>query len=325
MSLFSVKPDFDLGIMRPGQSLIDITTAVLSGLTELFQTWSPDVVLVHGDTNTTFAASLAAYYHQIPVHHVEAGLRTGNMYSPWPEEGNRKLTAAIASFHYAPTESSRNNLLREGIDNNKIKITGNTVIDALLDTTKILDGNAALRTSICNNFPFLSTDLKTILVTGHRRENFGQGFENICLAIASLAKRDDIQIVYPVHLNPNVQEPVKRHLSQLDNVHLISTQGYIEFVYLMMRSHIILTDSGGVQEEAPSLGIPVLVMRDTTERPEALSAGTVELVGTNADTIVNSVARLLNDHSQWKNMSKSINPYGDGNASSHIINELYHA
>jgi len=322
MSLFELKPDIDLGIMQPGQDLIDITTGVMNGLREHFASFKPDVVLVHGDTNTTFATTLAAYYNQIPVHHVEAGLRTGNLLSPWPEEGNRKLTAALAAHHYAPTESSRENLLREGVPDSIITVTGNTVIDALLDVSRQLDENVSLQQTINETLPTLDPARKLILVTGHRRENFGDGFENICMAIAELAARDDVQIIYPVHLNPNVQEPVKRHLAHCDNVHLIPSQGYLAFTHLMKQSHIILTDSGGIQEEAPSLGKPVLVMRDTTERPEAVNAGTVELVGTNKDRIVAAVGALLDNHAAWQSMSQSINPYGDGTASQKIIREL---
>jgi UDP-N-acetylglucosamine 2-epimerase (non-hydrolysing) len=322
MSLFGLTPDIDLGIMRKGQDLIDITTGVMQGLRAVFEEHKPDVVLVHGDTNTSFAATLTAYYHQIPVHHVEAGLRTGNLYSPWPEEGNRKLTGALAAHHYAPTESSRQNLLREGVDTNTISVTGNTVIDALLDVSKQLDENPSQTADIAASLPALSPDKKLILVTGHRRENFGDGFENICQAIATLAQRDDVQIIYPVHLNPNVQEPVSRHLQHCQNVHLIAPQGYLTFTWLMTHCHVILTDSGGIQEEAPALGKPVLVMRDTTERPEAIDAGTVALVGTDEDSIVRHVTRLLDQPEAWQSMSQSINPYGDGTASENIIRHL---
>ena len=322
MSLFDLKPDIDLGIMRSGQDLIDITTGVMQGLRECFNDHKPDIVLVHGDTNTTFAATLAAYYHQIPVHHVEAGLRTGDLYSPWPEEGNRKLTGALAAHHYAPTESSRNNLLAEGVPDAAITVTGNTVIDALLDVSQQLDSSESLRHDIKNALPELNPEKKLILVTGHRRENFGDGFEHICQAIAELATRNDVQLVYPVHLNPNVQEPVNRHLKDCSNVFLIPTQGYLSFTYLMKQSHIILTDSGGIQEEAPALGKPVLVMRDTTERPEAVAAGTVKLVGTDRHRIVAAVSELLDNPTSWHAMSKSINPYGDGTASQQIISKL---
>lgn len=322
MALFELKPDIDLGIMQPGQDLIDITTAVMLGLRSHFAEIKPDLVLVHGDTNTTFATTLAAYYLRIPVHHVEAGLRTGDLYSPWPEEGNRRLTGALAERHYAPTESSRQNLLREGISDASISVTGNTVIDALLDVSSQLDKNLDFQRSINNELPPLDPLKKLILVTGHRRENFGDGFENICKALAELATRDDVQIIYPVHLNPNVQEPVNRHLANNRNVHLIPSQGYLAFTYLMKQSHIILTDSGGVQEEAPSLGKPVLVMRDTTERPEAISAGTVKLVGTDNRRIVSEANELLDNVSAWRAMSQSMNPYGDGTASQQIIEIL---
>lgn len=322
MSLFDLKPDIDLGIMQPGQDLIDITSGVMLGLRQCFSDNKPDIVLVHGDTNTTFAATLAAYYHQIPVHHVEAGLRTGNLYSPWPEEGNRKLTGVLAAHHYAPTESSRRNLLAEGVSDSLITVTGNTVIDALLDVSSQLDNNPSLKDEIVNSLPVLDPDKKLILVTGHRRENFGDGFENICKAIAQIATRSDVQILYPVHLNPNVQEPVNRLLGHCKNVHLIPSQDYLSFTYLMKQSYLILTDSGGIQEEAPSLGKPVLVMRDTTERPEAVDAGTVALVGTDQERIVSTVCNQLDDVNAWNAMSQSINPYGNGTASQQIINEL---
>lgn len=322
MSLFGLEPDIDLGIMRQGQDLIDVSTSVMLGLRQEFLANRPDLLLVHGDTNTTFAATLAAFYSGIPVGHVEAGLRTGNMLSPWPEEGNRKLTAALATHHFAPTRSARANLLAEGVDDAAISVTGNTVIDALLDVCEQLENDRNLRESIARSLPTLDTERRLILVTGHRRENFGRGFENICEAIADLARRKDTQIIYPVHLNPNVQEPVRRHLDGLPNVHLIPPQGYLEFTFLMTQSHLILTDSGGIQEEAPSLGKPVLVMRDTTERPEAVDAGTVALVGTAREQIVSAAARLLDDPEHWQSMSQSINPYGDGTASRRIIDTL---
>ena len=322
MLLFGQTPDIDLGIMKQGQDLIDITTGVMQGLRTAFTTYKPDVVLVHGDTNTTFAATLAAYYHQITVHHVEAGLRTGNIYSPWPEEGNRKLTGALAAHHYAPTASSQQNLLNEGVHASHISVTGNTVIDALLDVSAQLQGNPVLAKEIAETLPPILDEKKLVLVTGHRRENFGDGFENICKAIATLAQRDDVQVIYPVHLNPNVQEPVNRHLAGCNNVHLIPPQGYLAFTWLMTQCHIILTDSGGIQEEAPALGKPVLVMRDTTERPEAVDAGTVKLVGTREHSIVDNVVRLLDDNSAWEAMSQSNNPYGDGTASAKIIEHL---
>lgn len=322
MSLFGQTPDIDLGIMRQGQDLIDITTGVMQGLRTAFAHHKPDIVMVHGDTNTTFAATLSAYYHKIPAHHVEAGLRTGKLYSPWPEEGNRKLTGALAAHHYTPTDTSRQNLLREGVHNDDISVTGNTVIDALLDVSRQLQDNPAQCSEIEQSLPTLSQHKKLILITGHRRENFGDGFNNICKAIATLSQRDDVQIIYPVHLNPNVQEPVNRHLQHCKNVHLIAPLGYLAFTWLMTRCHVILTDSGGIQEEAPALGKPVLVMRDTTERPEALDAGTVALVGTDEAGIVRHVTQLLDQPEAWQAMSQSVNPYGDGTASEKIIRHL---
>ena len=322
MALFDLAPDIDLGIMQPGQDLTDITTGVMLGLRDCFNKNQPDVILVHGDTNTTFAATLAAYYHQIPVHHVEAGLRTGDLYSPWPEEGNRKLTGALAAHHYAPTLSSQQNLINEGISKSAISVTGNTVIDALLDVSGQLENNTLLRQKLLSSLPLLDASRKLVLITGHRRENFGDGFEQICQAVAQLAARPDVQIIYPVHLNPNVQEPVNRLLGHCDNVHLIPSQGYLAFTLLMKLSYLILTDSGGVQEEAPSLGKPVLVMRNTTERPEAVEAGTVKLVGTDKQRIIDAATELLDDDAAWKLMSQSLNPYGDGTASQRIIDTL---
>jgi UDP-N-acetylglucosamine 2-epimerase (non-hydrolysing) len=323
LDLFEVTPDFDLDLMKPGQDLTAITTGVLQGLKEVLSQWRPDVVLVHGDTSTTFAASLAAYYQRIAVGHVEAGLRTGNLYSPWPEEANRKLTAALARWHFAPTENSRRNLLAEGVNPADIHVTGNTVIDALLQVREKLRSNAALQDGFANTFSFLDLTKRTVLVTGHRRENFGEGFERICEALARIARsRQDVQVVYPVHLNPNVREPVQRLLGGVENVYLIEPLNYLPFVYLMDRSDIILTDSGGIQEEAPSLGKPVLVMRDTTERPEAVAAGTVRLVGTEVDRIVNETIRLLDDPQAYQAMAFAHNPYGDGQACSRIVQAL---
>ncbi|MEZ2741869.1 non-hydrolyzing UDP-N-acetylglucosamine 2-epimerase [Paenalcaligenes hominis] len=323
LNLFELQPDYDLNIMKPGQDLTDVTTAILQGLKTILNEFKPDIVLVHGDTATTFAASLAAYYQQIPVGHVEAGLRTGNLYSPWPEEGNRKLTGAIAALHFAPTEASRQNLVREGIAESRIAITGNTVIDALLQVINKLENDAQLQQQFQQQFDFLDPNKKLILVTGHRRESFGGGFERICQALAQTAqKHPDVQIVYPVHLNPNVQEPVKRLLGQNSNIHLIKPQDYLPFVYLMNKAHIILTDSGGIQEEAPSLGKPVLVMRDTTERPEAVEAGTVKLVGTRVEKITQELDTLLTDNDAYSRMSHAHNPYGDGKACERIRNVL---
>jgi UDP-N-acetylglucosamine 2-epimerase (non-hydrolysing) len=323
LSLFAIKPDFDLNVMAHGQSLSDITSKILVGMNGVFSAFKPDVVLVHGDTSTTFAAALAAYYNQTPVGHVEAGLRTGNLYSPWPEEANRKLTGAITKYHFAPTESSANNLLRESVPSDQIVITGNTVIDALLLVQNKIVGNKALSQKLSSRYQFLDENRKMILVTGHRRESFGGGFERICESLCAIAaNHPDCQIVYPVHLNPNVQEPVNRLLEGVENIHLIEPQEYLPFVYLMMRSHIILTDSGGIQEEAPSLGKPVLVMRNTTERPEAVAAGTVKLVGTNVEKIVSAVTSLLENEELYKRVSEAHNPYGDGKACEKIMDSL---
>jgi len=322
LEIFDIKPDVDLDIMQPGQSLPSVTARILQGMTPVFDELKPDIVLVHGDTSTTLSAALAAFYAKIPVGHVEAGLRTGDMQAPWPEEMNRRLTSPLSSLHFAPTASSRANLLREGIADESIHVTGNTVIDALLQMDERIRTDAALQEQMRNRFQFLDATKPLILVTGHRRENFGGGFERICKALGTIAKRRDVQIVYPVHLNPNVQEPVRRHLSGLENVHLIEPQDYLPFVYLMQQAHIILTDSGGVQEEAPSLGKPVLVMRDTTERPEALDAGTVELVGTDDERIVAALERLLDDPVEYSRMSEAHNPYGDGNACQRIVDAI---
>jgi len=318
IQLFEIKPDFDLDLMQPGQSLTQLTARILAGMEEVFQSWRPDVVLVHGDTTTTMATSLAAFYQQIAVGHVEAGLRTGNIYSPWPEEMNRKIAGAISTIHFAPTEKARANLLREGIAPEAVHVTGNTVIDALLEVSGSLRADKATREVFARKFNFLDDARKMILVTGHRRENFGGGFENICQAIARLSARDDVQVVYPVHLNPNVQGPVNRILADSTNVHLIEPQDYLPFIYLMDRAHVLLTDSGGIQEEAPSLGKPVLVMRDTTERPEAVDAGTVQLVGTDEAAIFDGVTRLLDDQLEHDRMSRAHNPYGDGHAAQRI-------
>ena len=323
LDLFAITPDFDLNIMKPGQDLTDVTTAILQGLKSVLSEFKPDIVLVHGDTATTFAASVAAYYQQIPVGHVEAGLRTGNLYSPWPEEGNRKLTGALAKLNFAPTDTSKENLLREGISADNIIVTGNTVIDALLDVVKRLDQDTALLTKASAPAEFLDPARKLILVTGHRRESFGDGFERICHALIEVAQQHpEVDIVYPVHLNPNVREPVNRLLNGISNIHLIAPLDYLPFVHMMSRSHIILTDSGGIQEEAPSLGKPVLVMRDTTERPEAVSAGTVKLVGTNTADIVRELNRLLQDREAYQAMSYAHNPYGDGKACKRILEAL---
>lgn len=323
LELFNLVPDYDLNLMKANQTLTDITSAVLKGLNDVFNKWRPDIVLVHGDTATTFAASLAAYYHKIQVGHVEAGLRTGDIYSPWPEEANRRLTGVIANYHFAPTHSSFENLTKENVDPSTITITGNTVIDALLQVKKKIDHDTDLNRKFERDFDFLDQNKKLILVTGHRRENFGQGFLKICNALAAIAHRyPDIQIVYPVHLNPNVQGPVNALLSDIDNIYLIDPQDYLPFIYLMNRSYLILTDSGGIQEEAPSLGKPVLVMRDTTERPEAVEAGTVKLVGTDSALIQKTVQELLENPAVYQSMAEAHNPYGDGQACQRIIEVL---
>ncbi|MCO7610388.1 UDP-N-acetylglucosamine 2-epimerase (non-hydrolyzing) [Pseudomonas chlororaphis] len=322
LDVFGLVPDHDLDIMRPGQSLTDITTRVMHGIEPVLEAERPDLILVHGDTSTTFAVSLAAYYKHIPVGHVEAGLRTGNIYSPWPEEINRRLTGTIATYHFAPTEAARANLLREGIAESSICVTGNTVVDALLDVVQRIEADDALTKRFEEQFRFLDSGRKLILVTGHRRESFGQGFENICVALRELAGRDDVEIVYPVHLNPNVQEPVGRILGDCTRVHLVSPLDYLPFVYLMKRCHLILTDSGGIQEEAPSLGKPVLLMRDTTERPEGLEVGAVRLVGTDPGKIVSETLRLLDSETEYQAMARAGNPYGDGLAAKRIVQRI---
>lgn len=323
LELFELKPDHDLSIMKPGQDLTDVTTAILQGMKTVLAEEKPNIVLVHGDTSTTLSTTLAAYYQQIPVGHVEAGLRTGNIYSPWPEEANRKLTGALAELHFAPTDRSRQNLLEEGVAPAKVHVTGNTVIDALLDVVRKLEDNQIFQQRFAEQFSFLDAKRKLILVTGHRRESFGDGFERICQALHDTAMRHpDTQIVYPMHLNPNVREPVNRLLSDIDNVYLIEPLDYLPFVYLMNRAYLILTDSGGVQEEAPSLGKPVLVMRDTTERPEAVDAGTVKLVGTDVERIASELDTLLTDQAAYETMSYAHNPYGDGKACQRIRDAL---
>ncbi len=323
LALFKITPDYDLDIMRHNQGLTGITCAILSGLEPVLTGFKPDRVLVHGDTSTTFATTLASFYQKIPVGHVEAGLRTHDLYSPWPEEANRKLTGALADLHFAPTSVARDNLLKENVAAERIHITGNTVIDALLKVRDLIEHDFSLKQRMQTQFDWLNERKHLILVTGHRRENFGQGFENICQALKTLAERDDVEIVYPVHLNPNVQEPVKRILGEAKTIHLIKPLDYLPFVYLMNRAYLIITDSGGVQEEAPSLGKPVLVMRDTTERPEALAAGTVKLVGTNCDKIISAAGRLLDDRDAYQTMSFAHNPYGDGQASQRIVSGVF--
>lgn len=323
LRLFKLEPDYDLNIMRPEQGLTEITCRILEGMKTVLLDFRPDIVLVHGDTTTTLAASLAAFYQQIPVGHVEAGLRTGDLASPWPEEGNRKLTGHLARLHFTPTTRSRQNLLQENLPDARIVVTGNTVIDALLWVRDRVLDDSNLNAQLAARYPFLDPDKKLVLVTGHRRESFGDGFERICSALAQIARQHpEAQIVYPVHLNPNVSEPVNRILSGIENIILIEPQEYLPFVWLMNRAWLILTDSGGIQEEAPSLGKPVLVMRDTTERPEAVDAGTVKLVGTDIARIVASVSELLSDDDAWQAMSHAHNPYGDGKACGRILQAL---
>lgn len=323
MRLFALSADYDLAIMRAGQSLTGAATEVLNGLAGVFQDYKPDIVLVHGDTLTTLAASLSAYWHRIPVGHVEAGLRTGDLYSPWPEEGNRKLTGGIAALHFAPTDVAAANLVHEGVIADTIAVTGNTVIDALLNVVSRLREDESLRSAVTQGLPLPGPGRRMVLVTGHRRENFGAGFERICAALAEIAHRfPDVDIVYPVHLNPQVQEPVNRLLSDISNIHLIEPLDYLPFIVMLDASTLVLTDSGGIQEEAPSLGKPVLVMRDTTERPEAVTAGTVRLVGTDTVAIVEGVTRLLVDQDAHAAMAAVHNPYGDGCAVPRIVERL---
>jgi UDP-N-acetylglucosamine 2-epimerase (non-hydrolysing) len=323
LDMFDIVPEYDLNLMKPGQDLYDITSNVLLGMKDVLSDFNPDVVLVHGDTTTTSATSLAAFYQKIEVGHVEAGLRTGDIYSPWPEEANRQITGVLASYHFAPTTTSRDNLLRENKAKENIVVTGNTVIDALFLALDKIKNNEELREKIVSSINTqykMDDSKKLILVTGHRRENFGQGFINICESLKTLALNNaDIDIVYPVHLNPNVQKPVKEILSDVPNVHLIDPLQYESFLYLMDRSYFIITDSGGVQEEAPSLGKPVLVMRDTTERPEALEAGTVKLVGTDPKKIIAEAQNLLDNKAEYEKMSRAHNPYGDGKACERIV------
>ena len=321
--LFDIEPDFDLNVMKRGQDLYGVTTSILSGMSGVLERAQPDMVLVHGDTTTTMAATLAAFYRRIPVGHVEAGLRTGNLLSPWPEEANRKLTGALATLHFAPTARARQNLLAEGVSDGSIVVTGNSVIDALLHVRGRLAGDAHLRAEAQRVLPAPQAGRRLVLVTGHRRESFGDGFERICMALAQLAHAyPEVDIVYPVHLDPSVREPVNRLLTDIANIHLIEPLDYLPFVSLMDRSHLILTDSGGIQEEAPSLCKPVLVMRDTTERQEAIDAGVVQLVGTEVQAIVEGVSRLLDDRAAYAAMSRGDNPYGDGQACDRIADAL---
>ena len=334
LEIFDIKPDYDLNIMKQGQDLYDVTARVLTGMRDVLREAQPDVVLVHGDTTTSTAAALAAFYQQIPVGHVEAGLRTGNIYSPWPEEMNRQITGRIAQWNFAPTRLSRENLLKENVDDSKITVTGNSVIDALYWVVDKIKGDAGLDKELSGELHKAGYDVarlgsgkKLVLITGHRRENFGDGFISMCRAIKTLSEKyADVDFVYPMHLNPNVRKPIHdvfgENLEGLGNMFFIEPLEYLSFVYLMEKSHIVLTDSGGIQEEAPGLGKPVLVMRDTTERPEALSAGTVKLVGTDYDKIVNEVSALLDDEAHYEAMSKAVNPYGDGLACQRIVETL---
>lgn len=335
LNIFDIKPDYDLNIMKQGQDLYDVTARVLTGMRDVLKESQPDVVLVHGDTTTSTAAALASFYQQIPVGHVEAGLRTHNIYSPWPEEMNRQITGRIATYHFAPTPLSKQNLLTEAVKETNIHVTGNTVIDALywvvdkIKNDKALDSelNALLVNAGYDVNRLANNGKKLVLITGHRRENFGDGFINMCSAIKTLTEKyPEVDFVYPMHLNPNVRKPIHEvfgeDLSDLSNMFFIEPLEYLSFVYLMEKSTIVLTDSGGIQEEAPGLGKPVLVMRDTTERPEALEAGTVKLVGTNYDKIVNEVSALLDDENYYNEMSKAVNPYGDGLACERILMNL---
>ncbi len=327
LQIFDITPDYDLNIMRPGQDLYDVTSNILLGMKDVLTEYKPDVVLVHGDTTTTIATALSTFYQKIPVGHVEAGLRTGDIYSPWPEEANRKLTGVLTQYHFAPTLTSQKNLTNEGIKTDNIYVTGNTVIDALFWVLEKIENTNALKKElsqkILTQFTAFENDNKFVLITGHRRENFGQGFLNMCNGIKTLAQtHPQVNFVYPVHLNPNVQKPVLELLSGIENIYLIDPLDYEPFVFLMSKAYLILTDSGGIQEEAPSLGKPVLVMRDTTERPEALDAGTVKLVGTNTENIITEVNRLLEDSSAYEKMSQAHNPYGNGKACEKIIKIL---
>ncbi len=322
LDFFAIRPDCDLDIMNEGQSLTDITCRVLQGLDTLLARETPDWVVVQGDTTTTFATALAAFYHNIPVAHVEAGLRTHNLRAPWPEELNRCLTGSMTSLHFAPTLRARQHLLDEGVPEANIRVTGNPIIDALHKLTQQIESDTSLCTRLDKQFPFLATHRKLILVTGHRRESFGKPFEALCSALRTLSQRSDVEIVYPVHKNPHIEKPAHRLLGNLPHLHLIAPQDYLPFVYLMSQSHLIITDSGGIQEEAPALGKPVLVTRQTTERPEAIEAGTAKLVGTDADCILESANQLLDDPQAYERMARVVSPFGDGHAATRIVHEL---
>ena len=322
LSVFNINPDYNLNIMAANQDLAYITQQVLMGTLDVLDNFSPDILLTHGDTTTTLAASLAAFYRKIPVGHIEAGLRTGNNYAPYPEEINRKLSDAISNFHFAPTRRAAENLKKENIPEQNITVTGNTVIDALFFAKNLINQDKKLQSQIAKTFTFLNWSKHIILVTGHRRENFGVGFENVCYGLETLAKRNDVQIIYPVHLNPNVREPVTKILSQKSNVHLIEPLDYLPFIYIMEKSHFIITDSGGIQEEAPSLGKPVIITREITERPEALQQNIVRLVGTNNKKLVDEANLLLDDENHYRSMSKINNLYGDGKACDRIIDKI---
>lgn len=323
LALFEIVPEIDLDLMQNGQSLTDLNARMLAALQQVLMDVQPDLVIVHGDTTTAFTAALAAFYQKIPVAHIEAGLRTHNLYAPFPEEANRRLTAVLAQWHFAPTEMAKQNLLNEGVSESRIWVTGNTVIDTLFQALQKMRENRPLVAEFAERYAFLDERKKLILVTGHRRENFGAGFAQICTALRTLAQRHpDVQIVYPVHLNPNVQAVVYAQLGDLPNLFLLAPQDYLPFIYLMDRADIILTDSGGIQEEAPALGKPVLVMREISERPEAIAAGTVKLVGTDSERIIAEVETLLNNENAYQAMARAKNPYGDGNACARIVDIL---
>jgi len=323
LTFFEIIPDYDLNLMSPNQTLERLTSKILLGISNILTKIKPDLVFVQGDTTTTYATALSSFYKKIPVAHIEAGLRTNNIYSPFPEEINRRMTTIMASYHFPPTEKSRQNLLHEGVNDERIKEAGNTVIDALLTVSnKIELDSIKYDNYFGEKFNIQFSKQKIILVTGHRRESFGDGFENICNAIKHIAQNNNVQVIYPVHLNPNVQEPVSRILNNIENIHLIPPQDYVPFVFLMKKAYVILTDSGGVQEEAPSLGKPVLVMRSTTERPEGVDAGTAKLVGTDTDEIIKMIELLLNNQAEYDKMAKAVNPYGDGHASKIIYEKI---